>query len=399
MRPYPHEKAVVRRAELPPGRRILALSDIHGNLEFLKGALNAAQFSAEDILFVVGDILEKGKQSLETLRYLMELSKTRTVYPLRGNCDQITLAFMARRGWDDETVWRVMHSHWWKDTGFFWQLANEAGLVLNGPEDFDTLRAVMARDYSAELNFLRSMPTVIETQHYIFVHGGIPREDRLEELDNHSLLKNDNFMGQGLRFKKWVIVGHWPVTLYRTDIAQADPVVERDRHIISIDGGCVLKADGQLNVLIIPERGSEDFSWVSYDGFPTATALDDQEPSEDPVNIRWSERRVEVLRREEEFSLCRHIATGRELRVLTDYLYETPDGTVCEDSTDYRLPVKAGDILRVVRRVKGGALVKKDGVTGWYWGRLGTPAPDNGNPPPPPAAPPFSRGALTPQTP
>ena len=377
MRPYPHEKAVVRHINLPPGRRILAVSDIHGNLEFLKGALNAAEFSAEDILFVVGDVLEKGKHSLETLRWLMELSRTHTVYTLRGNCDQITLDFMARQGWDNEMVWRVMHSHWWADTGFFWQLAAGTGIPLNGPGDLPALREAITRDYSAELNFLRAMPTVIETQHHIFVHGGIPREDRLEELENYPLLKNDDFLGQGLSFRKWVIVGHWPVTLYRTDIARADPIVERERHIISIDGGCVLKADGQLNVLIIPDRDSEDFSWVSYDGFPTAVALDDQQPSADPVNIRWSESAVQPLERGEEFTLCRHLASGREVWILNDYLYENrgylykkADGWHCEDSTDYRLPVRAGDILRVVRRVRGGALAKKDGVTGWYWGRL-----------------------------
>lgn len=370
MRPYPHEKAIVRHIDLPPHRRILALSDIHGNLDFLKGALEAAAFTSSDILFVVGDILEKGKRSLETLRYLMELSKTHTVYPLRGNCDQITLDFMARQGWDDETVWRVMQNPWWKDTGFFWQLAAGAGLILNGPEDLPALREAIGEHYAKELNFLQNMPTVMETQRHIFVHGGVPREDRLEELENYPLLKNDDFLGQGLRFQKWVIVGHWPVTLYRTDIAQADPIVERTRHIISIDGGCVLKADGQLNVLIIPERDSEDFSWISYDGFPTATALDDQKASENPLNIRWSERRVEVLERGEEFSLCRHLATGREIRILTGYLRQEQDGPACEDSTDYALPVKAGDTLRVVRRVTGGALVKKDGVTGWYWGRL-----------------------------
>ena len=370
MRPYPNEKAIVRRLELPPNRRILAVSDIHGNLEFLKGALAAARFTPGDILFVVGDILEKGTQSLATLRYLMELSMTHTVYPLRGNCDQITLDFMAYQGWDDQTLWHVLSCAWWGKTALLRQLAAEAGVPLNGPGDFPALREVMERDYAAELDFLQTMPTLIETQTHIFVHGGIPREDRLEELDSYPLLKNDDFMGQGLRFQKWVIVGHWPVTLYRADIAQADPIVERTRHIISIDGGCVLKADGQLNVLIIPERDSEDFSWVSYDGFPTATALDGQEPSENPLNISWGVRWVEVLERGEEFSLCRHLATGREVRILTDYLRQEQGRTACEDSTDYCLPVKAGDVLRVVRRVEGGALVKKDGVTGWYWGRL-----------------------------
>ena len=39
-------------------------------------------------------------------------------------------------------------------------------------------------------------------------------------------------------------------------------------------GGCVLKWDGQLNALILPETPEGDFSWVSYDGFPALTALD-----------------------------------------------------------------------------------------------------------------------------
>ena len=41
-----------------------------------------------------------------------------------------------------------------------------------------------------------------------------------------------------------------------------------------------------------------------------------------------------------------------------------------EDSTDYRLPVAPGDKLTLVARTKTGFLCKKDGVTGWYYGRL-----------------------------
>lgn len=42
----------------------------------------------------------------------------------------------------------------------------------------------------------------------------------------------------------------------------------------------------------------------------------------------------------------------------------------CEDSTDYRLPVEPGDVLKVVERTSRGILAKKDGVTGWYFGRV-----------------------------
>ena len=77
--------ASVKKAELPPGRRVLAISDIHGNLTFLKALLTAAGYTHEDILVLVGDLVEKGPASLAVLRYVMELSQTHTVYALRGN--------------------------------------------------------------------------------------------------------------------------------------------------------------------------------------------------------------------------------------------------------------------------------------------------------------------------
>lgn len=40
------------------------------------------------------------------------------------------------------------------------------------------------------------------------------------------------------------------------------------------------------------------------------------------------------------------------------------------DVTDYLLPVRAGDRLSLVRKTSRGWIVKKDGVTGWYLGRV-----------------------------
>ena len=53
-----------------PGRRIIAISDIHGNLPFFENLLRKIEFSPKDILVLLGDILEKGAQSLELARYV-----------------------------------------------------------------------------------------------------------------------------------------------------------------------------------------------------------------------------------------------------------------------------------------------------------------------------------------
>ena len=79
---------------------------------------------------------------------------------------------------------------------------------------------------------------------------------------------------------------------------------------------------------------------------------------------------MEVLEQGEEFSLCRHRSTGKALWVLTKYLRCREGQWWCLDSTDYRLPVSPGDLLSVVEETSRGALVKKNGSTGWYLGRL-----------------------------
>ena len=218
--------------------------------------------------------------------------------------------------------------------------------------------------------FLEAMPEILLTPDYLFVHGGVADEAHLEGLDAWKCMKNDDFLSQGHSFRRWCIVGHWPVTLYHAHVPSAAPILLPQRKIASIDGGCVLKMDGQLNALILPEESSDRFTWTAWDGLPVGTALDPQAPSTDSVNVRWGRSALELLEPGEELSLCRHRETGRELLILNEYLREGPKGLWCEDSTDYRLAVSPGDRLTVVRQTKYGYLCKKDGVTGWYFGRM-----------------------------
>ena len=99
-------------------------------------------------------------------------------------------------------------------------------------------------------------------------------------------------------------------------------------------------------------------------------ALDRQEASTNSINIRWGRSDLEMLEPGEEFSLCRHLESGRELYILTSYLRRDGDRLWCEDSTDYCLPVLPGDRLSLVAQTSRGYLMKKNGVTGWYSGRL-----------------------------
>ena len=48
---------------------------------FFRGLLEKAAFSSRDILVLVGDILEKGPDSLGLLRDILELSQDHTILP------------------------------------------------------------------------------------------------------------------------------------------------------------------------------------------------------------------------------------------------------------------------------------------------------------------------------
>lgn len=358
------------RPEIQPGRRVIAISDIHGNLPFLKALLEKTAFSPDDVLVLLGDLFEKGNESLGVLRYVMGLMETHTIYPLCGNCDYIDRVFLEGREGIDHDLWPVFR--FWGNRSLILQLGGELGIHPEGEEDLPTLREAIRHSFPKEVEFIFNMPHILEAGNFIFAHGGVPREDRLEELEAYPCLKYDNFLNQGLSFRKWIVVGHWPVTLYDPAIQGAAPLIAEDRHIISIDGGCVLKVDGQLNALMIPDMQEEYVEYIAYDGLPVVTAVDGQQPSAHPLNIRWSDSAIEVLREEGDCVWCRHISTGRELWILKEYLRpRRADGHIhCEDSTDYRLSVSPGDQLTLVRRADRGLLMKKDGVTGWYFGRI-----------------------------
>ena len=366
--------ARIQRLTVPHGRRILVTSDIHGNIPYFEGALKLAGFSDRDELIINGDFLEKGSESLRLCRMLMELQKQGNVHVICGNCDD--WAEMYLPAFPDYAHDYILRYIKFKRCGLLWDMYLEQGMDPLEQTDFRPAKKLFHEKYPEIWDFLGSLPHALETDRFVFAHAGMTPGKPLREHSASELDRVNALLQTGRRFDRWLVVGHWPVMLYGENIVCANPVIERERKIISIDGGCTLKDDGQLNVLILPELDSEDFSFVGYDPFPTGTALDDQAEGGRSYYIRWGDSEVQVLDRGPEFSHCRHIRTGYEMDILTKYLFADSEVTGCNDSTDYVLPVHAGDTLRIVEETGRGYLAKRNGVSGWYRGRIRRDSPD-----------------------
>lgn len=359
---------------LEQGRRILVTSDIHGYLSYFKEILKKASFSDEDILFIVGDMIEKGPESLNTLRYIMELCKQGNVIPLIGNVDAYRLKLIYELSEENVCSFYnyVQNLRQWIGTSFYEELAAECGYTINSPDDILLSKHAVIAHFENEFKFLANLPTVVETQNYIFVHGGLRKKQVSDNLDKSvfELTKFDAFAeNTSYVFDKYVIAGHWPVVLYGSDIPQMNPIINRDKKIISIDGGCGVKKDGQLNLLIIPDINCpvNEISHISHDEIPAVYALENQSPSTESIYVSWLNKEIRILNKGEEFSYIEHIKSGRKLNIPNDYIRNE---TECFDYTDYVLPVKKGDRLSIISKNSKGYIVKKDGIIGWYCGEL-----------------------------
>ena len=94
------DKAGCAASEVPPGKRVYAVGDVHGRadlLETLHGQIrhDASESDAEKTIVYIGDYIDRGLQSKQVLDLLIEnpLEQFQSVY-LLGNHEDALLRFL-----------------------------------------------------------------------------------------------------------------------------------------------------------------------------------------------------------------------------------------------------------------------------------------------------------------
>lgn len=373
-------KTIIRHLNLPADRRVLVASDIHGNLRALNRVLEKAGFCENDILILEGDYIERCGENLATLRRVMELCALPNVYALTGNVDfDRWRCFMSEDHKAIQRLWNTsVDVRDWYGTCLLFEMCDEIGLTLKSAEDLQIHLPLLRRQFRSELAFIRQLPTVFESEHYIFVHGGLPADDltALGE-DPFPYLKNDAFVEKGISFDRWLVAGHWPCSLYRTDCYSFEPYVRMEQHIIANDGGCGVKAEGQVNLTVLDPAGGPPLTFYSADNLPVCRALEHQDAVPDRVVVSWVTRHVRMLQRGEEFSTVLHEKTGLSFQAPNVMLYDEREAPCCRDTTDGCLAVEPGDTLKLILKTSRGILAKKDSRVGWYFGKIGLTQGEN----------------------
>lgn len=414
-------KTIIREIpHTPAGGRLIAVSDIHGCVHYLRGLLNKLRFSGRDTLVIIGDLIEKGPESLATVRFVLDLiAQGFHVAVSMGNVEMSRLADLTGNGPDADQRFlqtlRYDHDVWKR--GLFLDMMDELGISLKNVISDDTsdgvspsnsfvdkitpdgasskgasdnrispdsafskhasriaipaLKQTLLRHYRREIDWLLTLSTVLTAGNFIFAHAGVPTDDLslLRETDAWDCLKRTAFLHENVRFTRYIVTGHWPVTLYRSDIDNMSPIYDTEKRIVAIDGGCALKAGAQLNALILPAE-AQDMSqarFEHYDDFPVIRADHPQKERKATVHMRYFDCSVDVLEETDDLVRLRHQSTGRIFLAPKYLLYHRPGKPVqCDDYSDALLEVHTGDQLSVVKETSIGRIVKKNGELGWY---------------------------------
>ena len=185
--------------------RLIAIGDIHGEIDKLNSLLTKLNLQKEDTVVFLGDYIDRGFNSKEVIDRLIELSSQTNCVFLKGNHEDLLLKTIETRQEDDI-------SHW---------------LISGGVTTFDNY-GDFPSIFNLHGDFFDNLKMYYKTDDYLFVHAGIRPDKPLEEQEADDMLWiRDNFIYKKHLLKQKVIFGH---------TAFEKPFISDDK--IGIDTGC-----------------------------------------------------------------------------------------------------------------------------------------------------------------
>lgn len=168
-------------------------SDLHGEYDLFLSLLEKINFSDEDVLYICGDVIEKGDDSLKLAKLISQMPNARCVL---GNHEYAFLKY----------YWKIMQG-----------APSDAGGALKKLRDYFSDDGSLL-DWQL-VDWFESLPFYIEEEDFICVHAGVPldREARILPLEDaipEQLVNDRAFKEPSVIVKdgKCVFFGHTPTS-------------------------------------------------------------------------------------------------------------------------------------------------------------------------------------------
>ena len=208
--PRPAATGAPRLALDPPPARIYAIGDVHGCLDLLllleaRIVADAEGTPGDKLIVMLGDLIDRGPASAQVIDHM--LARPPSGFQricLKGNHEAMMLAFVRdpRRG----AIWLENGG---RETLLSYGLPSDTLLRGVAPRVLENLIACHVPDEHIE--FLETLPVLLDTPAAIFVHAGLRPGVRLEAQDDDELIWfRDNYESDYAEFGRPVVHGHMP---------------------------------------------------------------------------------------------------------------------------------------------------------------------------------------------
>ncbi len=223
---------------MPAGVRVYAIGDIHGRLDLLNDLLSgiahdiSARPARRPVFAFLGDYIDRGPSSRETIDRLIAHGATNECIFLKGNHEQIALRCLSDRN---------LFDHWMRLGGVDTLISY--GVLPTPSSDEQQIVRLQAAFHDAlpqaHFRFFRDLQTSFACGDFFFVHAGVrPGVELSRQKESDLLWIRDEFLSSRDDFGKIVVHGHTPTR-----------EVEVAPNRINIDTGAF--ATGRLTCLVI----------------------------------------------------------------------------------------------------------------------------------------------------
>lgn len=225
------------------------ISDIHGDYDRYRAILQKINLRDRDTLYVIGDVIDRGKDSLKILRDMMMRAN---VIPIIGNHEYMAincLKFLMKEitkeeigKLDKEIVEGLLE---WQNVG--------------GQATIDEFHKLGAEDKEDIIDYLSEFTLYEEAEaggkSFVLVHAGLENFDPDKSLDDyqlHEMIFKTPDYSQVYFEDKYLVTGHLP-TAFIEENTNPNKIFIKNNHI-AIDCGCGMDMkDGRLGAICLDD--------------------------------------------------------------------------------------------------------------------------------------------------